>query len=331
MYKRRKAATIQDVAAAAGVSVATVSRAINGMAGVRENTHKKVLEAIEAVGYVLPTALEERPSNLIVTVVPELGNPFYALVIRGIQTAAARNGYEVLIWQLPPGEPSIEEILEKYRLFNMSGLILMIPTTPATVAEVNRSYPVVQCCEYSNDELPYVTINNYQASRSVVGHLVSKGRKKIALINGSPKYKNSHERKRGYLDAMAEAGLEVQPNWIAHIHDVWPESVMSVVSQMLLSDNRPDALFTVSDAFGAAAVKAAKRSGLKLPEDLHVVGFDNTQTGLLCDPVLTTVNQPQLQMGNLACEMLIEQISNPSLAANYVQLDTELIVRESTM
>lgn len=333
MPRKRKKATIHDVAKAAGVSVATVSRAINNSSNIRPDTLDKVTGAIRALGYeVLARSGDDGHTKLILLVVPDLENPFYSMIIKGALSTAHRHEYEIFIWQCEVRDFTVEELLNIYYSFNVSGVILSIPTNPAIVQAVDASIPVVQCCEYSTETIPYVSIDDYQASRMAVEFLINRGRKKISFINSSPIYKFARERYRGYVDAMTAAGLEINPKFVLNMNEANYEPVISAVSQMVLSENRPDALFAVSDTFAAAALKAARRNGLKLPDDLYIIGFDNTPISRLCDPALTTINQPQFQLGSLASEMLLERMHNhhQHRIINFATLDAELIVREST-
>ena len=149
-------------------------------------------------------------------------------------------------------------------------------------------------------------------------------------MQGPSEHRYIRERKRGYLDALRDAGVEPREDWILEMPSLSYESVGAAIS-MLLQDKPPvDALITTSDLYGMAAIKAARRCGLQLPHDLYIATFDNSFISVLSDPSMTSVSQPLYQMGYTACEMLVHRLKDPSYAANSMTLDAEMIIREST-
>ena len=325
-----KKATIQDVAERANVSLATVSRALNHPEKVKKSTLTQIMAAMEYLGY----GATARPphKNVILIIVPDLENSFYSGIFEGIFAAANRSDYQFLLRQSTYGRsPSVETLKKLCEDTNAAGIIFLNSVSEETLRELNEMVAVVQCCECNMDSnYSYVTIDDYAASQDVVNFLYRKGKRKIAFINNVGSYKYSRERRRGFEDAMRELGLEINPAWMLGMRSFRNESVISVVTQMFMSrGERPDAVFAVSDTYAAAAIKAIKSCGLSVPGDVGVVGFDNTFICNLCDPPLTTVVQPQFQLGNLACEMLIETIENNNLAPRRIVLGTEFVVRGS--
>jgi LacI family repressor for deo operon, udp, cdd, tsx, nupC, and nupG len=149
------------------------------------------------------------------------------------------------------------------------------------------------------------------------------------MINGPVKYKYARKRQEGFSEALMQAGITVTPNHIIQLPEFSFDAAVSVSTQLLTMPERPDAIFAASDVFAVATIKAARRLGLHIPEDLGVVGFDNTDLSIMSEPALTTVKQPQFQLGFLACEILIEQIRNIDIAPRQIMLNAELIIRES--
>lgn len=321
--------TLQDVADAAGVSIATVSRAVNNKESVKDSTYNRILKAMREVGYDFTPV--KRQSNLLLVLLPDIDNPFYSDVIKGISSSADRQGYQEIIVRTgghPLSYAFIEEIVNDT---HAEGIITMDPIPSLDTLEKLRSkIPVVQCSEY-NEQSPasYVSIDDIAVTKSVVDYMVSKGKRRIALINGPIRYKYSRKRLEGFLEALSQANIIAEPNLIVQLPEFSYDAAVSVATQLLSMTERPDAIFATSDVFAVAAIKAAKRLGLKIPEDLGVIGFDNTNISLMCEPTLTTVKQPQYQLGFLACEMLIEQIRNIQMAPRQIMLDAELIIRES--
>ena len=329
MVKKTSKATIHDVADAAGVSIATVSRVLNNMDNVRESTYQKVLRAAYKVGY--DNISIKHNSNLLLILLPDMDNPFYSKVIKGISSAASRHGYQDIIVRTGSHPLSYSFIEDIYITTHAEGIITLDFIDSAETLESLRSkYPLVQCAEYNDkSSAPFVSINDIAASEAVVNYLLSKGIRKPALINGPKKYKYSRKRQEGFISALKQAGIDPISNFIIQLPEFSYDAAISVATKLLSAEERPDAIFGASDVFALAAIKAAKHLGLRIPEDLGVIGFDNTDISIMSDPPLTTVKQPQFQLGFIACEMLIEQIQDPSVKPRQIMLDVELIVRET--
>ena len=175
------------------------------------------------------------------------------------------------------------------------------------------------------------SIDSVMAARRAVQFLQAVGYSKIALINSSLQYKYAQDRQFGYEQALTEAGLTVRPEWLVHITDVNYSLAAGAAERLLGLPDRPDAIFAVSDVIAAAVIKVARRLGIKVPQDLGVIGFDNTEISQMMEPSITTINQPRYELGAYACDLLLEQIKNPKAPARQLLLNTELIARESTM
>ena len=327
--ERNKKITIHDVANAAGVSIATVSRAINNKDNVKEATYNKIVEAMRLVGY---DNLAIKPhSNLILILLPDINNPFYSEVMRGISSAAGRQNYQEIIVRTgshPLTYDFIEEIVSDT---HSEGVITLDPIPDAAMLDKLRSkIAIVQCAEFNeNSPASYVSIDDLAASKSVVEYILSKGRRRIAMINGPIKYKYARKRQEGFIEALKQADIDPAASQIIQLPEFSYDAAVSVATQVLTMHERPDAIFAASDVFAVAIVKAARRLGLEIPKDLGVIGFDNTDISIMSEPALTTVKQPQFQLGFLACEMLIEQIRDMSIAPRQILLNAELIIRES--
>ena len=197
--------------------------------------------------------------------------------------------------------------------------------------KIKLKYPVVMCSEHCNlPDVSFVSIDDVYSSQIAVNYLLSIGRTRIALINSQLTNAYARYREKGFLDALGKAGMQANNNWILHITEFDFDIAVSVITSLLKQAERPDALYCVSDVYGAAAIKAIQNFGLRVPEDIAVVGFDNNDLSKMVVPSLTTINQPKKQLGHQACEMLINLIENPSTPTQHILLDTELIVRSST-
>ena len=327
---------IQDIAQQAGVSNATVSRVLNNQGLVNGETYRKVLDVMNALGYPHTLSVNHRTGkdsspDLIILSLPAISNPFYYEIAVGAQDAAQRFGYRVLISNSPLDANGLEQLTSLAKSGTVAGVISLNSMTGSELERLCAVTRVVQCCEYCEGyDVPYVSINDYQSTRTALTHLLSHGRKDIALINGPLGYKYARQRQKSYLDFMLENHLPIRENRIIQLSSVDFSIAVASLTQLLSSPNPPDAIFAVSDVFAVAAVKVAKKCGLRIPQDLMIVGFDNIDISYMFEPTITTVNQPKQQLGYMACELLVEQISASNAPLKQILLDTELIVREST-
>ncbi|MDD2533105.1 MAG: LacI family DNA-binding transcriptional regulator [Eubacteriales bacterium] len=329
MRSSKRKITIQDIADSADVSIATVSRALNNKDTVKAKTYDKIIRVMRELGY------EDAPishhSKLILILLPDIDNPFYSELIKGISGAADRHGFQEIILRTGAHPLTYNFIEEVVIDTHADGLITLDAISDTEALEkLCAKIPLVQCAEYNDQSNgSFVSIDDVAAAKMVTEYLASKGKKRIAFIDGPRRYKYSRYRLEGFLKGLEQVGLEANPNFIAQLPELSYDAALSVATQMLSMTVRPDAIFTASDVIAGATLKVARRMGLRIPEDLGIIGFDNTNVAIMCEPALTTVKQPQYQMGFIACEMLIEKIKNPLTPPRQVMLDVELIIRES--
>jgi Transcriptional regulators len=333
MIANQNKTTITDIANEAGVSIATVSRILNQKDNVKLETRQKVLDAMKALDYQpdFPNALVSTDSNTILMSVPELSNPIFSTIINGAQKSANRQGYHLLVHQARSLYKSIDDYQSLLK-YPVAGLILLSSVPEAKLLEsLNLRCPLVMCSEYYEGfDVSYVSINDYTAGKSATDYLIAIGRKRISLINSSLQNKYARHREAGYIAALESAGIEINNEWIVHLSDISFDLALSSASHILSTENRPDAFFAVSDIYAAAIIKACKKNGLRVPQDVSVIGFDNIDISMMTDPAITTVSQPSYQMGYQACDLLFEKIANRNLPNKQILLETELIVRGST-
>lgn len=333
----KKKVRIQDIAEKAGVSSATVSRVLNNQNIVNGETYRRVVDAMNALGYshtlsVSPKSGKDVSSDLIILSLPTISNPFYNEIAIGAQNAAQRFGYHVLISNNPLDPEGLNQLIALAKTNRVAGVITLNCMTQNALERLCDVTNVVQCCEYCEGyDVSYVSIDDYQATRTALNHLYSHGRRDIAFINGPLGYKYARHRQNSYLDFLREHRLPIREDRIIQLSSVDYSIAIASLTQMLSRPNPPDAIFAISDVFAGAAIKVAKKCGLRVPQDLMVIGFDNVDFSSICVPAITTINQPKQQLGYMACELLVEQISSPGTPTKQIILDTELIVRESTI
>ncbi len=332
MKRKSSEPTITQVAGLAGVSIATVSRVLNDPAKVRLSTVEKVMAAMDTLGYPYPAPAEQERNRLVVVVLPNLDNPFYAKIIKGIQVSAKGHALEALIYPEGNVDGHVQKLLSLLEVTHAMGLIILSPVNRLEVLnELAAAVPLVQCAEYNeHSALPYVSVDDFAAARSATETLIRRGRKRIALINGPDRYKYARQRYQGYADALRRAGLAVDQALIANVTEMGFDSSLAVARQMLLAAERPDAILAASDMYAAAVVKAATAEGVRIPEDVALIGFDNTYISQMSYPSVAAVSLPRFQLGYMACEVLSERIANPqSEEPKHFLLETELVLRDS--
>jgi LacI family transcriptional regulator, repressor for deo operon, udp, cdd, tsx, nupC, and nupG len=326
-------ANIQQVAKQAGVSVATVSRVLNGQKTVSGKTRMKVEEAIKKLNYepsMLGRNLRNSESRLLLILIPTISNPFYLEIIKGIEQVAISQNYNILLCETD-SNPERENIyFDLVRKKMADGIISMDPAVNGkTLKKLAENYAIIQCSEYEEGSgIPYVTIDNEEASYRAVKHLVQIGHKKIALINSDEKYLYARQRKMGYKRALEENGIALKPEYIIPTQHLGFENGQQAMKKILNLEERPTAVFAVSDLLAIGALKEINASGLHVPSDMAVVGFDKIDFSNMTNPTLTTIAQPMHKMGTVAAKMLIDKIKG--IEVESIILDHELVIREST-
>ncbi len=317
------------------MSVATVSRVLNGHTNVRETTRERVLEAVATSGYrinELARNLRTAESRLLLTMVPDFGNPFYAAIVRGIDSVARQNGYFMLLCDTgadPLRERSYFDLLRGRRA---DGAICLDPAAvQKALAEEASTLPWVACCEFDPAAgVPYVGIDNHLAAGDVVRYLVGKGHRRIALINSGQGYLYGRQRLAGYRDALMHAGIEPRSEWLIELDSLDYDAGERAAAQLAsLGDARPTAAFAVSDTLAIGVMNGFRGAGFAVPDDVAVVGFDDIAVAAHVDPPLTTVSQPMQLLGETAADLLLKRLRDPRAHVPGVLLPHRLICRRS--
>ncbi|WP_339226005.1 LacI family DNA-binding transcriptional regulator [Oceanobacillus sp. FSL K6-2867] len=325
--------TIQEVAKKAGVSTATVSRVLNNRETVKEKTRIRVEQAIEELNYepsALGRNLRNSESRLLLVLIPSISNPFYTEIINGIEDTAISKGYNILLCETDsnPKREAIYFNMVRNRLAD--GIILMDPTVNRkNLYDLASRHPIVQCSEFDEQgEISYVTIDNELAAYQAVKHLIKIGNRKVALINTDEKYLYARERRSGYEKALHEFGLPIETKQMRETEQLEFEGGQQAMRSLLNDADRPDAVFAVSDVLAIGAMKEIQLQGLKVPDDIAVIGFDKISFSNMTNPTLTTIAQPMYKMGCTSANMIINKIRGKAVES--LILDHELIIREST-
>ena len=329
------ASTIQDVAKAAGVSVATVSRVINNSKAVAENTRETVMAAIKMLNYqpnLLGRNLRRTETKRVLVLLPNIGNPFYARIVKGIEDVAHKNGYNVMLCNTDLNAEREKIYLELLKSRLADGVIFMAPLLGKEgLTEIGGSFPVVQCCEYTEGaRVSHVSIDNYAAAHKVTRHLTSAGHKRIGMISCRGSVVSIMQRESGFKKALADSGIDFQEDLIKY-GDYSFNSGLRAANQFVSMRNMPTAIFAISDIMAIGALRAIRENNLKVPEDMAVAGFDNINFASMCNPTLTTISQPKYDMGCISMELLLQQIRGELKEPKDILLEYEIIIRESTV
>ncbi len=323
---------IRDVARLAGVSVATVSRALSNPEKVSPESLDKVHKAIAEVGYrpnMLARNFRSARAYAVVVLVPDIANPFYSLFIRALEDRAHQKGYAVLLGDTR-GTPEREmEYIRRVETRLADGIVQLRPSSEKSQNNIPADVPCVNACGCEYTTGPAIRIDNRGAAKSMVNYLISLGHKRIGVISGLKDNPHAIDRLEGYKEALADAGIPFEKDLIAE-GDFTMWSGLNAAFQFCNMKNRPTAIFSMNDEMAIGAMQTLKSQGIRIPEDISVTGFDDIAYAKYSDPSLTTISQPAEEMGKMAMDMLLKVIEGEPLSQRECVLPTEFIIRKST-
>lgn len=330
--QNHKLATIEDVAALAGVSIATVSRAINEPTKVADATRRRVSEAIARTGYTtnaMARSLRMRRSNMILILAPDVGDPNFSNILVGLETEASKRGYGVLIGNTQ-NDPERESDYLRFLSSNQAdGLILLTGHLPYGIGPDSRVPPMVAVNEpVPGSDVPFVGVDNFEGARIAAEHLISQGHRRIAFIGRAPSRASHALREQGYRAALSGAGIAVEPLLILD-GDGTTESGRQAAEHMFVRDVLPTAFLCVNDATALGVIIALTARRYDLPRQFSIMGFDDISFASFVTPSLTTMKQPRLRIGEAAMDVLLSLLEGKRPDRNQVLLRSELIVRNS--
>ena len=331
--------SIKEVAELAGVSIATVSRCMNNPEKVTERTRQKVQDAITKTGYApntLAQSFRRGRTNRIMVVLPSVGDPFFTAIMRGIRTAAKARGYSVVIDETQFNTMTADEVGRLLVSRQTDGIILigsMSPFGTDILSEQNRRLPIVVGCEKVSPDLadlPSVRIDNVAAGKDATNYLISKGHKRIGMIYGQQTSLLTRDRELGYRAAMQEAGLTIQDGWAVEGR-MTIAGAREATRSLLGHASRPSAIFCANDEMAIGCLHEIKARGLKVPDDVSVIGFDDIRYAEVTDPPLTTISQPAEEIGERVMHRICRRIEEGRGEGNNEPqiVPHKLVVRQS--
>ncbi|MCP3763669.1 LacI family transcriptional regulator [Domibacillus sp. A3M-37] len=324
---------MSDVAKKANVSPATVSRVLRQPDLVNKKTREKVLKVVSELNYkphMIASQFRTQETKTILVIVPDITRPFFSEVLRGIEHMALKHGYQVILGDTENNIEREKEYVELMYKKQADGVLLLTARMDSkSLKELSASFPMVLACEYVDElDIPTVSIDNISGARKLTEHLINVGHKKVAYISGPMNVILSRDRLRGFQQAMAQYDLPVDPSYIQE-GDYEIESGYNQMVKLLALEDPPTAVFVFNDEMALGTIKAVQDHGLKVPEDIAVVGFDNLKMATIFSPRMTTIDQPKYEIGQRATNMLLTLMKGGSLEKKKIVLKDELIIRES--
>ena len=331
MLKKRRSVTIQDVAQTAGVSVSTVSRVIKGKVDVASETQDRILSVIHDLGYTASLAarsMRSRKKNLVGLIMPDIEFPFAVEVMKGVNRAITESEFDLLVYTTGDVHKSGRALHEQKYVALLAnsiadGVIIVAPVA----GEFNMDAPIVSIDPLvSHPNYPAVHATNYQGAMDAMEYLLSLGHRRIGHISGRSELESSNRRLMGYRASLEKAGIPIDEKLIAS-GDYTTATGVSGARELLALEQPPTAIFASNDQMAMGVFQVAEELGLKIPDDLSVVGFDNISESKYMG--LTTVDQFISEMGYVATGMLIKLINGTPLDNQTYRKQTQLVIRTS--
>ena len=333
----KKKITLKDIANSLGVTPSTVSRALQNNPRISEDVRSKVLKIANELGYFeskFPVSAISSKINAIGVIVPKITYHLYAMAISGMEKMAENHNMHIVICQSDESYEREKDLVDELIKMGVSGLIVSLASKTKDFDHFfklqKRNIPLVlfnrQCDEVSCDK---VVIDNFKASYDATEHLIATGCENIAYIGGPKALQISNTRLLGYTKALIDANVTVDDKLIEYCNFT-KESNLSAARKLLYAPIPPDAILAFSDQIAVAAMVAAKERGLRIPEDLAVVGFNNEPVNELLEPSLTSIDQPAFKMGYESVKLIFERIQDESKGITQTVLKSDLIIRNST-
>lgn len=328
------AVSIKDVAKEAGVSIATVSRVLNDIDVVNDETKKKVLEAISKLSYrpnIVARSLKTQRTRTIGIIIPDISNQFYPEVVRGAEDVANIYNYNIMLCNTDLDPDKEMEYLHVLKEKMVDGVLYMSNSLEPNIIELLNVLQIPTVLIETRDKenaFPSVTIDNVKAAFDAVNYLISNGNKKIAYVGSHEDALNASAlRFQGYKKALEDNNMEVNRDLISFGGLKAQEGYEAV--DKILSKAKFDAVFCASDDIAMGVINALREKGISVPKDVDVIGFDNTYSSAIFYPKLTTVAEPTYDMGSVGMRMLIKIINKQKLETDYYVLDHTIVKRDS--
>ncbi|MDT0647971.1 LacI family DNA-binding transcriptional regulator [Zunongwangia sp. F260] len=339
--KKKKEVTIYDLAKELKVSPSTISRALNNHKSISQKTTREIQKTAKDLGYrpnSLAASLRNNKSKTIGIMISRINRPFVSSLISGVENTARKAGYNVIISQ--SNDKYENEVSNAKALYDsrVSGLIVSLGMETKNVHHLkqftDQNVPIVFVDRVPDEFNSYrVIIDNYTAGYKATQHLIDQGCKRIAHFAGAQHLNVYNLRKKGYLDALRKNNLEVTEELILDLKTMSFEEGSDATKTLLNLPQPPDGLFSSNDTAAVSAILTAKEKGIKIPEELAIIGFNDDPMASVVEPALSTVSHPAVKMGEISAQRILEHSSKKmdSDVSEITMLDTEIIMRSSSI
>ena len=339
LIMRKEGITLKGLAQELELSVSTISRALNDHPDINAETKKKVQQKAKELNYVpnlFAKGFRSHRTHIIGVIVPNVSHYFTSTVLKGILDEGEALGYRIIIAESKNEEKKQTEMLHTMIQFGVDGILLALARKTKSVEDVLRTLqrvPIVLFDKVS-DKIPctQVVIDEEDAAYSAVEHLINTGKKRIAIIKETENSYNSEKRFAGYCKALTDHGLPIDPKIVLSTEDISMEKGHQLATILATLAHKPDAVFAITDDAAIGVIQAFKKAGIRIPEDIAVIGFSNSRSSTIISPALTTVDQPGNKIGHTALRMIVEEIEDPKneIHSKTVEIKTQLMIRESS-
>ncbi|MEM9867702.1 MAG: LacI family DNA-binding transcriptional regulator [Bacteroidota bacterium] len=337
--KKHQNITLKELANDLGLSISTVSRALNDHPDISAGTKKRVKKLAEKYNYVpnvLASGFRSHRSHILGVIVPNISHFFTTTILKGVLEEAERLGYRVIISESKNDQQKQTEMLTTMIHFGVDGILLALARKTRSVDAILKilaRIPLVMFDKVS-DKIPctQVVINEEEAAYHAVEHLINTGKRRIAIIKETERSFNSEKRYEGYLRALREYKIPIDEKIVLSTEDISMTKGKMMANVLLSLKKRPDAIFAITDSAAIGVIKALNKFRVEIPKEIAVVGFSNSVSSTIISPALSTVDQPGNKIGRTAVKYLIDEVEDPKedLITKTVEIKTHLIVRDSS-
>lgn len=336
---KKEVTTLKKIAKLLNVSVSTVSRALNDHPDISDETAIKVKRLANKLNYmpnIFAKGFRQHKTNIIGVIVPNIVSYFTSTIIKEIIQKAETKGYRVIVSESDNDVKREKEMLHTMLQFGVDGILMSITKNTVDIDPILYALnqkPLILFDKVSS-KIPctQIIVNGEEAAYNAVEHLINIGKKRIAILKEFEQSYNSEKRYQGYLRALKTHDLPIDERLILSTDDINLKKGRRLTNQLLSLQEKPDAIFSITDAAAVGAIQALKKFKIKIPEEIAVVGFSNSLSSTIVEPQLTTIDQPGKRIGEIAVDAIINEIEEPQeyITSKTIEIKTNLIVRDST-
>lgn len=337
---KKEVTTLKKMAKMLNLSTSTISRALNHHPDISEKTSKKVIELAKRLNYmpnIFAKGFRQHKTNIIGVIVPNITSYFTSTILKEILLQSEKKGYRVIISESNNDVLKEKEMLLTMLQFGVDGILMSLTKNTIDIEPILYALnqkPLILFDKVST-KIPctQIIVNGEEAAYNAIEHLINIGKKRIAIIKEFEYSYNSEKRFQGYLRALKTHNIAVDEKLILSTEDISLKKGRRLASQLISLKERPDAIFSITDAAAIGVIQTLKKFNIKIPEEIAVVGFSNSLHSTIVEPKLTTTDQPGNRIGEIAVDYLIKEIEEPVdyLSSKTIEIKTNLIIRESTL